>query len=319
MGVFPHRDPPQSWVPTVGASAPRQPQGTGPATGRAYSARDGASKAGAGLPWARTRCYHLGLFVDDSQLDDSATGGSGIAIPNSTAAPHRRLFIFDIDGTLLLSGPVARDAFAAAFEEVTTAPAHHARVSFAGMTDRGIFRALLREAEHRLDEDSFERRFAAFAARFTAKLAEVYPTAQGPRLLDGAQAVVQALAAQPDAALALGTGNIRDTATIKLRRFGLDRFFAAGGFGGDHEERSDVILAAMASARARLGWTGQPAGAWVIGDTLQDVAAARAAGTRVLAVGSGFTPLAHLHDSGADAVLPDLADTARVLQVLTRA
>jgi phosphoglycolate phosphatase-like HAD superfamily hydrolase len=229
-----------------------------------------------------------------------------------------RLLIFDIDGTLLLNGPVARDAFAAAFEEVTGTLAQHERVSFAGMTDRGIFRALLHAADHRLDGNGFEQRFADFTARFTARLAEAYPTAPGPRLLHGAQAVVETLAERADAVLALGTGNIRATATIKLRRFGLDGYFRAGGFGGDHEDRSDVVRAAMHSARELLRWSGAASDAWVIGDTLQDVVAARAAGARVLAVGSGFTPLAELQQSGADAVLADLGDTAGVVELLTR-
>lgn len=233
-------------------------------------------------------------------------------------APHR-LLIFDIDGTLLLNGPVARDAFAAAFQEVTGRPARHQHVPFGGMTDRGIFRALWNAAELAPAGNGFEAQFAAFAARFTARLAASYPDAEGPYVLPGARALVEAAAVRPDAALALGTGNIRETATIKLRRFGLDGFFRAGGFGGDHEDRSDVVRTALRSAREQLGFRGAPGDAWVIGDTLQDVVAARAAGTRVLAVGSGFTPLAQLQQSGADAVLPDLLDTPRVLELLTRA
>jgi phosphoglycolate phosphatase-like HAD superfamily hydrolase len=233
--------------------------------------------------------------------------------------PRRRLFIFDIDGTLLLNGPVARDAFAAVFAEVTGTPADHGAISFAGMTDRGIFRALWQAAGQPGQSDGFERHFAEFAARFPRRLAEVYPAAEGPRLLDGAGVLVQRLAERADAALALGTGNIRATAYIKLRRFGLDGFFRTGGFGGDYEDRADLLRNAMTRAREELDWTGTAADAWAIGDTLHDVTAARAAGTRVLAVGSGFTPLAQLLESGADAVLPSLADTQRVAALLTGA
>jgi phosphoglycolate phosphatase len=235
----------------------------------------------------------------------------------------RHLLIFDVDGTLLLNGRVTRDAFAAAFQDVCGVPAQPDALPFAGMTDRGIFRALLRRAGQDPDGDgaggagsAFDALFTRFARRFADILAEVYPTAEGPYLLPGVLTLVQTLTRRADVALALGTGNIRETAYIKLRRFGLEPHFPVGGFGGDHEQRADVIRAALHQARHHYGIDGAPDAAWVIGDTRNDVAAARAAGTRALAVGSGFTPLTELRASGADVVLTDLADTASVLAAL---
>jgi len=54
----------------------------------------------------------------------------------------------------------------------------------------------------------------------------------------------------------------------------------------------------------------------IVGDTLFDVAAARAIGARCLAVATGRSTIAELRATGADCVLPSLADTRAVLQRL---
>ena len=55
-----------------------------------------------------------------------------------------------------------------------------------------------------------------------------------------------------------------------------------------------------------------------VADSPRDVDAARIGGARSLAVASGRASAAELRDAGADAVLPELTDTARVTAVITR-
>ncbi len=229
--------------------------------------------------------------------------------PSATAreegAPAEVLCIFDIDGTLLLNGRVAADAFRAAFLETTGAEALGDGIQFAGMTDRGIFRALLVRAG--LDEVEGDRLFAGFERRFTERLGEVYPTAEGPHLLPGVRGLVRALAARRDVALALGTGNCRPTAYIKLARFGLDGYFPLGGFGDRHEDRVEVIRAAISAAVEQGRWRPDGGRVWVIGDTVRDVVAGHAAGAKVLVVGTGPGDPEEKRAAGAEAFLPDLS------------
>jgi phosphoglycolate phosphatase-like HAD superfamily hydrolase len=56
---------------------------------------------------------------------------------------------------------------------------------------------------------------------------------------------------------------------------------------------------------------------WVVGDTPRDLACARAAGVRCLLVATGGYPLSDIVAAGADAVMEDLSDTARVVELLT--
>ena len=55
-----------------------------------------------------------------------------------------------------------------------------------------------------------------------------------------------------------------------------------------------------------------------VADSVRDVEAARVGGARSLAVASGRASAAELRDAGADAVLPDLTDTAGLLALITR-
>ncbi|HKK71298.1 MAG TPA: HAD family hydrolase [Candidatus Krumholzibacteria bacterium] len=220
-----------------------------------------------------------------------------------------RLIVFDIDGTILLNGPITRRLFGESFAEVVGREPESDTVRFHGNTDRGIFRLMLGA-----DVD-YERHFDAFAAAFTRRMRDHYATAEGPHVLPGARELVEALHGHQGAALALGTGNIRDSAYVKLARFGLDRYFPVGGFGGDHEVRADLVRAALDDARSHYDVDFDPAEVWVIGDTVNDVEAARAAGCRVMAVRTG--PHGESELSAADHVVADLSATSeRLTQLL---
>jgi phosphoglycolate phosphatase len=55
-----------------------------------------------------------------------------------------------------------------------------------------------------------------------------------------------------------------------------------------------------------------------VADSPRDVDAARIGGARSLAVAGGRASVAELREAGADAVLPDLADTAAFMALVTK-
>lgn len=212
-----------------------------------------------------------------------------------------RLVIFDIDGTIMLNGTVAGRLFVESFTRVVGREPVEG-VHFHGNTDRAIFRAMLG------GHGDFEALYTDFSTEFTRRMRAEYATAEGPYVLAGARELIEALDAHSGAALALGTGNVRDTAYVKLQRFGLHGYFPVGGFGGDHELRADLIRAALDDARTHYDFDFDPSEAWVIGDTAADVSAARAAGCRVMAVMTGPHREAEL--AGADVIVDGLGPTA---------
>ncbi len=230
-----------------------------------------------------------------------------------TREPPQRLFIFDVDGTLLLNGRIARDTYLYALKEVTGVLPKVEGPSFAGMTDKGIFRLFLRYINR---EDDFDLLFPLFADVFTNRLKTVYMDAEGPHILKGVYQLLESLSRDDSTALALGTGNIRESCYIKLTRFCLDRYFPVGGFGGDYEEREELIQAAIQEAKNYYGWNGDASNTWVIGDTPRDVAAGKANGTKTLAVASGIVDKDVLLKTDANFILDDMSDTKKVLDIL---
>ena len=72
---------------------------------------------------------------------------------------------------------------------------------------------------------------------------------------------------------------------------------------------------ALARAAEWCGTSFSPAETLIVGDSLLDVACARAHGARALAVATGRTSAAALAAAGADWVIPDLASAPACLPV----
>ena len=77
-----------------------------------------------------------------------------------------------------------------------------------------------------------------------------------------------------------------------------------------------LLTAAFCRMFARRGWRVAPEHVWVVGDTANDLACARAGGVRCLLVGTGTTPLAELEALEPDAVRADLSDVDAVVALL---
>ncbi len=221
------------------------------------------------------------------------------------------LLIFDIDGTILRNGTVTRDLFYKVFTEVTGEQPRTDGVTFAGQTDKGIFRSLL---ENSSKSDSFEILFAEFKELFIAEVSLVYDEVDGPFLLPGVPELLNHLDDLSRAYLALGTGNIRETAFVKLKRFGLDELFELGGFGGDFEDRATVLKNAAIAAERGFGCEFAIQNIWVIGDTENDIIAAQKNNFRTIGVATGIGGRAGLKKANPDFLLDDLSDLQLFLE-----
>ncbi len=111
------------------------------------------------------------------------------------------------------------------------------------------------------------------------------------------------------------TGNIRPLAEVKLGPLGLTRHLDldVGAYGDAHEVRSELV--GPARRRAALAYRAEFGGqaTVLVGDTPLDIEAAVVTGARAVGVATGGFSMAELARAGADAVLPDLTDTSRVL------
>ncbi|MEQ1731251.1 MAG: HAD hydrolase-like protein, partial [Vicinamibacterales bacterium] len=142
----------------------------------------------------------------------------------------------------------------------------------------------------------------------------------GPRkgVLPGVRHLLDTLASQDDAYLALLTGNFRHGAQIKLEHFDLWHYFATGAFGDEAHDRNGLLWAALASVEEASGLRVRPADVVIIGDTPLDIAVAVAGGARSVGVATGSYDVDTLLATGADAAFLDLDDPDRVLAALRR-
>lgn len=235
--------------------------------------------------------------------------------PRAGADRPTKLVLFDIDGTLLLSGGAGKRALNETFEELCGVAGGFDGIPVAGRTDPLLLDDAL--ARHGVTAASDLR--ARFHDRYCDRLAE---TILGPLprkgLMPGVRSLLARLAGRGDLASSLLTGNFARAARIKLEYFGLWKYFApgAGAYGDDAPTRDELVPVAMARARRQGLDIRSPAQVVVVGDTPLDIRCARAGGAWSVAVATGQYSEADLRAHGADRVLPDLGDTGACIDLL---
>ena len=233
--------------------------------------------------------------------------------------------LWDVDHTLLDAGGAGIQLIRRAFTEMFGRDFPHTP-ALGGRTDRAIQLEVLTRAgvpDPRGQLPVFQRLVAGLAPQLGALVRE------SGRTLPGATAALAALAARADGhrpdvdrdgllVQSVLTGNMEVTAAAKLAALDLDPYLdlRVGAYGDEHEIRADLVPLARARAAAAYGGDFAGRATVLIGDTPLDIEAAQLSGARSVGVATGGFSAAELAAAGADAVLPDLADTARVLAAI---
>lgn len=224
------------------------------------------------------------------------------------------IVLFDIDGTLVRTGGAGTRAMNRAFQDVFGIASAFDGISMAGRTDKWILQSAAARAGMVLGERETRR----FRDRYFSRLVEALPEESSWKgVLPGVESLLSAIASRPDIFPALLTGNCERGAQIKLEYFDLWRHFPCGAYGDDVEDRNELIAMALRRAEACGAPTAGPHDVVVVGDTIHDVACARAAGARSIAVATGPSAADELVACGADTVVRDLADTDTLVRVLS--
>lgn len=227
---------------------------------------------------------------------------------------HRTLVLWDVDLTLVDFTGTGRDWYGVALAKAHGIRLEHMPV-FPGRTELAITRELLRMHDHDTGDEHVTKVFTELIA---AARAELPTLAARGRALPGVEGLLAELAGRDDVVQSLVTGNLPELAECKLSPFGLDRHveFDIGGYGALSEHRHDLVADAMARAHRKHGTEFPVDRVVVVGDTPRDVAGALHHGAVAVGVATGRSSAQELTDSGAHAVLPDLADTDLVLRTL---
>jgi phosphoglycolate phosphatase-like HAD superfamily hydrolase len=217
----------------------------------------------------------------------------------------KRLYLFDIDSTLLTTGGAGSAAMRSAFASLYGLEDAFLSIEFSGRSDFAIFEDALRLAG--VSEERFQDAMRRFKRVYYRHLPLSLETHEG-RVLPGVEVLLDQLALASNTTVTLGTGNFRRSAGMKLRHYGIAQYFRGGGFGDRTGHRPTLIAQGIAAANRAYGKHHE---VFVIGDTIHDVAAAKANNAVAVAVATGTASQDDLIAAGADIVLPTLETAMR--------
>lgn len=217
-----------------------------------------------------------------------------------------RTVLFDLDGTLMLTGGAGIRGMNRAGRELFGDHFTIDGVRIAGGLDPVIYREAAERcgiADHASQHDEFRERY------LNALAEELAAAPEGTVCLPGVMPLLNELGRESGIVVGMVTGNYRGAAPLKLQAGGIDpRQFRVAAFGDEAPTRPDMVALAVQRTRELTGHTLASDRFLVVGDTPRDVECAHANGIPCLAVATGIYSVADLRAAGADVVAPDLAD-----------
>jgi phosphoglycolate phosphatase-like HAD superfamily hydrolase len=226
-----------------------------------------------------------------------------------------RLYLFDIDGTLIHAHGAGRIALAKASAEIYGTAGAVDSYDARGKTDPLIVVELMRGAG--IPEAVIQARLPEFFAVYARHLDAVIDNGHPVMVLPGVADLVRSLSDREDALVGLLTGNTESGARAKLRPTGLLPYFRVGAYGSDDPDRRRLPPVARDRAQALTGRTFMFSDLWVIGDTPLDIDCAHACGATAVAVASGFHSTQELSAHAPDLLFADFSDVSGVLRAFT--
>jgi phosphoglycolate phosphatase-like HAD superfamily hydrolase len=226
----------------------------------------------------------------------------------------KKLILFDIDGTLLLTGGAGKLAFDRAFAQLYGIENAWRDIHPDGRTDYCLIRELFELNLNRRPRDTELQ-----------QVRSAYEAAMGPALVESTRfrlmpGVVELLALIEDrglGVLGLATGNFEATAYQKLERANLRKYFNFGGFGSDHIDRLELTRRALERGRQALGRVVDPEEVLLIGDTVHDIRCGKLLGLVTVAVATGSTPAEELAAMRPDFLLEKLEPVEEVVAIFS--
>jgi len=222
-----------------------------------------------------------------------------------------RAVLFDIDGTLLETDGAGKKAFSKSLDLVLGLQDPLDYIVWAGATDLGVLKQIMDRHQRPWPEKQLDDFFTCLGSEMDAALENSGAT----RLLHGVEEAVRHLHHAPHLHLGLLTGNGKASALQKVKHGGLLEYFNPhlGGYGDEHAHRPEIAR----RAQARLPDHGlEDASLAIIGDTPNDIEAARAVGARAIGVATGHYKEHELTQAGACVVFSDLSDASALVRAI---
>jgi phosphoglycolate phosphatase-like HAD superfamily hydrolase len=211
-------------------------------------------------------------------------------------------YFFDIDGTLMVTRDLVHwNALHQAMLEVYSIDTTIEGLAYHGKTDVSILRMALQRCgvPQNLFYEKLPYALTVVCREVTANVSAISA--------DVCPAVPDVLSRIRDRQRLLGvaSGNLESVGWQKVSAAGLRDFFQVGSFGDHHEQRRDIFENAVSIAKERLG---SAARVCFVGDTPDDIRAARLVKAQVIAVSTGTFSFEELATLGPDEFCRSCAD-----------
>lgn len=223
----------------------------------------------------------------------------------------KKLLLWDIDGTLVLTGKAGEYALDCALERTFGIKGSIEQVDYRGRTDRRIGDMMMEL--HGIEMSPQNQH--DFMENYLVALEEELPRRSG-QVLPGILEILEESRRRPDCVNALLTGNLERGAKLKLSHYNVWHFFEFGAYADDSSDRNKLSPVALKRALEKTGEDFAPDRVFVIGDTPHDVACARVIGAKAIAVATGGYSRAELEACQPDAVFDDLAHPEAFFRLL---
>ncbi len=225
----------------------------------------------------------------------------------------KKILLFDIDGTLLLTGGAGKIAFEKAVEELFGFKNSWGNLVPDGKTDPIIIEEIMTPLMGSpLSQSEYDELCRRYHRHFEIEVARV----EKFKVMPGIVELLKILSGNPSFALGIATGNFRKAADMKLRRGGLEHYFTFGGFACDAADRRELTKIGYERGKTFCGENIASSNVVVIGDTIHDIRAGKSIGAKTVAVCTGSTLPETLQPMEPDYLFQDLRDTSAFLSIL---
>jgi phosphoglycolate phosphatase-like HAD superfamily hydrolase len=226
----------------------------------------------------------------------------------------KRFIVFEIDGTLVQTDGMVEEAFNQAIEEVYGVPNALADCPMSGRSEREVVQVALRAAK--VPEEKIKQFLARVMARYVDILVGILRKRPRGTILPGVRDLLERLDKDSRWAVGLLTRHLLLSARPILGLHGLWDFFKYGAFADDHESRNALPGLLLDRARDASGLPIQAQDVYAVADTVRDLACAKSAGMRTIAVATGGSNFDALGVLNPYMLFPSFEDVDEVLQKL---
>lgn len=224
----------------------------------------------------------------------------------------KKLILWDIDGTLIVSHGAGVRAMELALTKRFGVTCDLHQIDWAGRTDTWITGEVFR---HVGLPDTPQNAHDYLEAYLELLPTELRAGPQG-QVLPGVFELLEILHRRPDVAQGLLTGNLRRGAEFKLTHYKVWHYFEFGAFADDSPRRNDLGPHALRRAKEKHAVEFSPADTFIIGDTPHDIECGKVIGAKTIAVATGRYTVEELQAHAPTAVFKDFADRTAFLRVL---